>query len=503
MQPRLATGSFWNEPRQCDPHNAPFRRIEYVSQHQLTIAPTFAAWQHSARAALADNLPPSEIIWETLSAPQPGLGLFEESEPAPSQSRPAQFRVPKSFPNLARRVACHADPRRWALLYQVLWRLTHGEPHLLEIRTDEDIDRLLRMDKAIGRALHKMRAFVRFRAVEHQGDTWHVAWFEPDHAIVELNAPFFIDRFAGLRWSILTPDRCAHWDGSNLTLTDGVPQSEAPTEDAVEELWTTYYRNIFNPARVKTHAMQAEMPKKYWKNLPEAAVIPELLTEAPRRVETMIDASDAKRQSPPEWSPAPARMGASLETLRTDAARCTSCPLHHDATQTVFGEGNPHARLVFVGEQPGDNEDLQGRPFIGPAGQLFDRALVEAGIARAEVYVTNAVKHFKWTPRGKRRFHQKPGARDIAACRPWLEAELAAIQPRVLVCLGATGAQSVFGRSVRVLKERGVFRVSNYCERTLITVHPSALLRAPDEMTREEGYRQFVADLRTAAAELT
>ncbi len=473
-----------------------------MSRHQLTIAPTFEAWQRAARRALADDLPPNDLVWETLSAPQPGLGLFEESEPNPVPSRPTRFRVPKPFPPLARRVACHADPQRWALLYRILWRLTHGESHLLEIRTDVDVDRLFRMDKAIGRALHKMRAFVRFRTVEHQSETWHVAWFEPEHAIVELNAPFFIDRFAGLRWSILTPDRCAHWDGKILTLTAGVPQSEAPTEDAVEQLWTTYYRNIFNPARVKVHAMQAEMPKKYWKNLPEAAVIPQLLAESSRRVDTMLEASEAKRQPSTTWFPAPARIGADLPTLGADAARCTACPLHHDATQTVFGEGNPHAAIVFVGEQPGDNEDLEGRPFIGPAGQLFDRALGEAGILRDDTYVTNAVKHFKWTPRGKRRLHQKPAARDIAACRPWLEAELAAIRPRVLVCLGATAAQSLLGPGTRVLRDRSVFRASEFCEQTLITVHPSSLLRAPDEKSREEGYRQFVADLRPAAAGL-
>ncbi len=467
---------------------------------QLTILPTFEAWQRSARTALNDEIPPPEIVWETLGAAAPSLDLFEESEPNPSA--PSRHRVPKAFVAFARRVACHRDPERWALLYRVLWRLTHGESHLLELITDPDTNRLIRHDKAIGRAVHKMRAFVRFRVVETEQGPWHVAWFEPEHAIVELNTPFFVDRFTGMRWSILTPDRCVHWDGAAATFSDGVPKSSAPTEDAVEDLWLTYYRNIFNPARVKTHAMQAEMPKKYWKNLPEAAAIPGLLAEADRRVDAMIEASESKRQPLAEHSPAPATVGAPLEVLRAAAAVCTACPLHRDATQTVFGEGHPDARLVFVGEQPGDNEDLQGRPFIGPAGQLFDRALSEAGIDRDLAYVTNAVKHFKWTPRGKRRLHAKPGVRDINACRPWLEAEVAAINPAVLVCLGSTASRSVLGPDIKVLRDRGTFRTSDWCDQTFVTVHPSSLLRAPTEEARVEGYARFVADLATIAERL-
>lgn len=188
-----------------------------------------------------------------------------------------------------------------------------------------------------------------------------------------------------------------------------------------------------------------------------------------------------------------------LELLRAAAAGCTACPLYRNATQTVFGEGTPNARIVLVGEQPGDSEDLVGRPFIGAAGQLLDRALAEAGIAREECYVTNAVKHFKWEPRGKRRIHKKPSGRQIAACRPWLVSELSVIQPELLICLGATATQSVLGPSVRVLRDRGKFLVSEFCSQTLVTVHPSSLLRAPDPESRAANYRLFVADLRCGA----
>jgi len=243
--------------------------------------------------------------------------------------------------------------------------------------------------------------------------------------------------------------------------------------------------------------MQAEMPKRYWKNLPETSIIPILLQEAPRRVSQMI--SHSQHQTTGEWHPAPAPVTKDLAKLRAAAARCEACPLYKNATQTVFGEGPRNAELVFVGEQPGDQEDRAGHPFIGPAGQLLDRALEDAGIDRKVAYVTNAVKHFKWEPRGKRRLHQKPNSRDIAACRPWLAAELHAIQPQVLVLLGSTAAQSILGSQVRVLRDRGQVMASEYCEQTIVTVHPSSLLRAPDEESRERNYAEFVRDLKKVA----
>jgi DNA polymerase len=186
----------------------------------------------------------------------------------------------------------------------------------------------------------------------------------------------------------------------------------------------------------------------------------------------------------------------SWRELRARARHCEACPLYRLATQTVFGEGPPTAQIVFLGEQPGDQEDRDGRPFVGPAGKLLDRALADAGIDRAKCYVTNAVKHFKWEPRGKRRLHKKPNETEIAACRPWWQEELRLIRPRVLVCLGATAARAVFGRIVKVMTERGELMVSEWAEHALVTVHPSSLLRVPDPAQREEAYARFVADLR-------
>jgi uracil-DNA glycosylase len=191
-----------------------------------------------------------------------------------------------------------------------------------------------------------------------------------------------------------------------------------------------------------------------------------------------------------------------LRKLREAAAVCRACPLWKGATQTVFGEGPRTALVMFVGEQPGNDEDLQGRPFVGPAGQLLDRALQEAGIDRKQTYVTNVVKHFKWEPRGKRRIHKKPSAREIAACRPWLEAELAAIQPKLLICLGASAAQALLGAAFRVSRQRGQFVESPLAPKVMATVHPSSILRAPDEQTRQAERKRFVEDLRKVAKEL-
>ena len=276
---------------------------------QITFAPTFAAWQQAARRALHEGIVPGAVHWQEHDDEQPALGMFGNQDhrdaPAPVTTASAMptttHRVPRAFIDVARRVACHRDPQRWALLYRILYRLTHGEGHLLAIAVDPDIHLLTQMDRAIRRDVHKMHAFVRFRVVTAEdGEPWYVAWFEPSHRIVEMNASFFKDRFASMHWSILTPDRCVHWDGADLRFTPGLTRAEAPDADAIEPLWRQYYANIFNPARVKVHAMQKEMPKHYWKNLPEAELIPSLIRQAPGRVETMIARSQAQPPLDPE-----------------------------------------------------------------------------------------------------------------------------------------------------------------------------------------------------------
>jgi DNA polymerase len=212
----------------------------------------------------------------------------------------------------------------------------------------------------------------------------------------------------------------------------------------------------------------------------------------------------AKREARGDGPPVPELIPdrPSLSNVREAAAGCRACDLHRRGTQTVFGEGPSKAEVMLVGEQPGDAEDLAGHPFVGPAGQLLDRALVDAGIDRRRVYVTNVVKHFKWEPRGKRRIHAKPNSAEIAACRPWLDTEIGLVKPRVLVCLGATAAQALIGRAFKVSRQRGTFVPSPLAPRVTATVHPSSILRAPDEETRRAEMQRFVADLARVAREL-
>ena len=374
---------------------------------------------------------------------------------------------------------------------------------MLSVATDPDVALVSAMAKAVRRDEHKMHAFVRFREVGREQHAHYVAWFEPEHHIVELAAPFFARRFADMPWSILTPDLCAHWDGHAVSFTPGVAKSEAPTEDRLEEVWRSYYTSIFNPARLKVQAMRNEMPKKYWRNLPEASLIKPLIASAVRNTEAMIANAATephKAQKAPEPAMSPHKSSAGdLDALRAEAADCRACPLWKDATQTVFGEGPPHARIMLVGEQPGDKEDLAGKPFVGPAGQMLDRALEEAGIDRSKVYVTNAVKHFKFVPRGKIRLHQKPATPEIRACRPWYERELAAIKPVLVVAMGATAAQSVFGKITPINKSRGRLIELEDGTRALVTVHPSYLLRLPDADAKAREYQRFVEDLKIAA----
>ena len=454
-------------------------------------------WRTQARGLLADAVLPSDVLWQVGE----DAGLFASMPappPLPAAAAAPVGSVPREFLALASTVLAHADARRHAVLYRLLWRLTHGEKHLLNIASDEDVGWAEIAAKAVRRDMHKMKAFVRFRQVDRADGPVFVAWFEPSHDIVLRVAPFFVRRFAGMRWSILTPARSAHWDGDSLNFGAGAQKSDAPDEDALEALWLTYFANIFNPARLKVQAMKNEMPVRYWKNMPESVLIPGMIRDASARMDAMVRSAPT---TPKKRVPAPAQRieaavpAGSLAELGREALQCRACPLWEPATQTVFGEGPATARIMVVGEQPGDQEDLAGRPFVGPAGQLFDRALAQAGISRDALYVTNVVKHFKFEPRGKRRIHSRANAQEQAACRPWLLAELDRVAPQAIVCLGAMAAQSIFDKHFQLLKQRGRWMTTASGVRAFATVHPSYLLRLPDETQRAEAYAAFVDDL--------
>jgi DNA polymerase len=374
------------------------------------------------RFALTKDVPPEAIRFGDAAQES----FFEiQSEPVAQQTT---VTVPKAFLNLAEVVAMHRDSRRWDLLYRTLYRIVRrNERHLLELEIDPDVRELVLMEKAVGRDIHRMHAFVRFRKVPGEPEQY-VAWHRPDHYIVGQVGPWFVRRFGAMRWAILTPDRSAYWDMQTLRFGPGVSRSEAPASDDLEELWCSYYASIFNPARANLNAMVRELPVRHRATLPEAGLIPRLLMEAAGREK------DMRESKPPSAVPKERR----LPVLATAVRECQGCELYRNATQAVFGEGPPRARVMLVGEQPGDQEDLQGRPFVGPAGQLLDRALDAAGIARREVYLTNAVKHFRYEAADSQ--EATTGWR-LRLAGLGLSAEIEAMAPEVIVALGASGSR--------------------------------------------------------------
>jgi probable DNA metabolism protein len=450
-----------------------------------------AGFRRAVRRLIAASIAPEHVHWTTGMPSLFGAAPPDDAPPVP---------LPREAADLVRLVLCHRDPERHALLYRLIWRLSHGERRLLSNPADPLVHRLNRLAKAVRRDLHKMHAFLRFRrTVDEVGRDHFVAWFEPDHFILEATAQFFVDRFRSFTWSILTPIGSLHWNGERLACGPPARRQDAPAADAFEAGWRGYYEAAFNPARLNMRATMAEMPRKYWRNLPEAQAIPDLIRTAPARVEAMIEreaAMPAKRDPEKAVAAMARQEPASLEDLNRIIA--ASEPLVPGATRAVLGEGPIGAPWAFVGEQPGDREDREGRPFVGPAGQLLDRAMEEAGIDRSRVYVTNAVKHFKFVLRGKRRIHAKPTLGEIKHYRWWLMRELDFVAPRVVVALGATAVTALAGRPMPLLANRGPATFDN--RRGYITVHPSWLLRLPDAAAQKEAWSRFVEDLRAIRA---
>lgn len=460
----------------------------------VTLPPigTVAAFREKARTLAAAGVAPGGVLWRMEDG---SADLFADL-PAQRQDGIA-LRLPAVALPVVESALCHRDDGRFALVYSLLLRLSSGAVRWGD-RTDAEMRRVLAMAKTVGRDIHKMHAFVRFRELPGEGRRRFAAWYEPSHHVVEAATPFFARRFGDMDWVIATPSLTATFaDGTLEFQVTGSPPP--PESDKTEALWQVYYANIFNPARLNPRMMQSEMPRKFWKNLPEAALIPELIRTAPARVQAMRAAEiDAAR--PPGPLPrvaAIARTRAAPEDGPVSPHDCRRCPLHGPATQAVLGEGPWDARLMIVGEQPGDQEDLQGRPFVGPAGQVLDRALQHVGLNRAELYLTNAVKHFKFRPRGKLRLHQRPDAGEIRACKWWLDEERARLKPRLIVAMGATAAEALTGTGRNILRRRGTWEEVEGQE-ILITLHPSYILRVPDTEARAQAEAHLRADLTLA-----
>jgi uracil-DNA glycosylase len=414
-------------------------------------------WRKATRSLVLAGVAPDEVRWSVRS---------HDEEGDPLQDGTGSFGVSRALVSLASLAIQARDPTRFDLLYRLVWRANAGTTDAAEMRQAQGLALAVRADA------HRMRTLVRFLPVPEGSRTRWLGWYEPAHFVVESNAQLIARRFSHLTFSIVTPDGAAHWDGGELRFSTGVDRETVHHDDGLRVWWQAHHATVLHDTRIGTAVPPAED-----------------LDESPR---------------PPDQPPLgpvvlPLSADPPLLEAMHEASDCRRCHLHEAATQTVFGEGPAQADVLFVGEQPGDQEDVIGRPFVGPAGQIMDRAMEEAGIDRRTIYITNAVKHFKFEPRGKRRIHKTPEAPEIQACRFWLDVELVRLRPKLVVAMGGTAARALLGRPVTITRERGRPIALPDGQTAFVTVHPSFLLRVPDEDTKAREYRAFVADLRKIA----
>lgn len=416
-------------------------------------------WRTAARALVLAGVEPDDVRWSVRAHDDDHHTLPDGS---------GSFGISRGLVTLASLAIQAREPERFDLLYRLVWRANAGE-RVLQTATDPELRRARALAFAVRAEAHRMRTLVRFLPEPDDDLIRYIGWYEPAHYVLEANAQLIARRFPDVAFSILTPDGSAHWDGTALRFSTGVDRDAVRDDAALRSWWHRHHAGLLRNALVGT-------------TIPEA----DDLDEAPR---------------PPDRPPIgpvvlPMEADAGLQEAVHEAADCRRCHLYEAATQTVFGEGPAQARVLFVGEQPGDQEDIIGRPFVGPAGQIMDRAMEDAGIDRRTVYITNAVKHFKFTPRGKRRIHQTPETPEIQACRFWLDVERVRLRPKLVVAMGGTAARVLLGRTVTIGRERGKPIELPDGQTGFVTVHPSFLLRVPDEDAKAREYRAFVADLR-------
>ena len=500
-------------------------------------AAAFQSWRDSALRAIGAGWTADSIQWSHDPLKSGTQGLIDYASGSGGDGAalrhlsPAPLRVSKELSALLSEAALYRDGQRWSFLYHVLWRWSQGD-RTCASAADVDGAKLHRMAKAVRRDKHDMIAYVRFRQPSNVGDATdapdYIAEYSPEHDVLAWAADHFAERMGRSSWLISTPDAIAMSDGHSVSLVakpnqllrpdtghaevqnkttsdffagssvaqppdamTSLPHGNTPdVPDDAESLWLVYYRSTFNPARVSQRGLEQHMPVRYWKGLPEAALIPGMLSAANTGQRTLAQSRQIGLM-PGRTVLVDAAQAQPRRDPATTLDKCRRCDLWRTATQVVPGCGPLTARIVLIGEQPGDQEDLAGRPFVGPAGKLLDSAMQEAGLSRDSVYLTNAVKHFKWTPKGKRRIHKTPQQREIEACRGWLEEELATIQPAVIVTLGASALASLKSS----LKQAPAMLGNSVL---LTTRHPAYALRQTDPDARIAIFNEIVDTLRGA-----
>ena len=417
----------------------------------------WTGWRQATRAFVLAGVEPSDLIWT--------IGGAGDAAP----KAVGTFTLARTLVSLAGQAFQAREAERFSLLYTLVWRAHHGVL-VFDDAKDADLRIARRWALAVRADAHRMRTHLRFAQVTFSDQPRFVGWYEPDHFVLEANARLMARRDPAGGFTIVTPDGTAHRDRNQTALRFCAGLKNPGDDETLLAWWDAHQEALLRDAHDGG-------------GLPEA----EDLDEVPRPLER------------PPLGPVvlPENQTGATRDLAREARGCERCALYEPATQTVFGEGPRDARVMFIGEQPGDQEDVIGRPFVGPAGQLLDEALEEAGIDRRRILITNAVKHFKFTPRGRRRIHQPPSPHEIDICRFWLDAERIALNPALLVLLGGSAGRAVLGRPVTVTRERGRPFTLAGGGMAFLTVHPSYLLRQPDAASRAREYAAFVRDLRT------
>lgn len=451
---------------------------------------SFAGWRREARRLLQSAVAPHAVNWQPGGADGNLFASLALEQPA-SSSAP-ELRIPRELPELLESAARFRAEDRWALLYRILWRVTQGDRAAM-LAGDSDGSVLQRRIKSVRREAHHMHAFLRFRerpAVA--GAPTFVAWHEPAHDILDSAAGHFAERLGRATWLIATPDAAALWDGAQMRILRPCPDElrdlARGAEDPGADLWLAYYGATFNPARLNQDVMESNMPVRFWKDLPEGPLIPQLMSQARAGQQRLAQTASVGQRAGKEVLISSDK-AQPQRAPSTSLGDCRDCDIWRGATCAVPGEGPRDARIMLIGEQPGDQEDLAGRPFIGPAGQVLQRALAQAELPRESVYLTNAVKHFKWLPRGgphsraATRLHASPKPGEIKACRRWLDEELAEVAPNVVVVLGKTALASLLQTF-----EPQRLRLADFAGQAfkhegrwvVVAPHPAAVLRADD-----------------------
>ncbi|MFM0175149.1 UdgX family uracil-DNA binding protein [Paraburkholderia sediminicola] len=495
---------------------------------RISIEPSFAAWRRAARELLRQGVEPERIEWLEFDSVDSGTGSVaapDSSAATPVVATPA---IPRELLAWLKTAACFCAPDRWSLLYRILWRWTHGERHVLD---PQDVDGAL-LDQRIQSVEHETSDLVTLtlfrRRDPSMGAPEFVGWYEPHHDLLAQAAERFTERMGDSTWMLATPQGAAFWNGMLLrisrpateenghvthalpagqqnepatptlppsqrnrpttpTLPPAAMAGEATTSEPTEALWLAYYASVFNAA-------PAPVPLRYWRTPPAGPPLPAQLARERSRLGAQSGTVTVPEMPPLEYS----AVTPPLREPTGPLATCRRCALWRNAKQAVAGAGPAQATLMVVGEQPGEHENQHGAPFTGPAGQLLDTVLARAGLERAALYLTYAVKHYKWETLEQQRVHRTPARREVEACQYWLEAELTQVAPRVVVTLGATALKALTGAHVNLSEYLGL--TIDHGGRLIVpTWHPSYALKMADGRLREDIVAGMVAAFSRAA----